>query len=62
MAIAETYRAMSEDIRRAAKLVSTEDVRRAYLALADLWWARSMRLDGARVSNARFLPEQTIDV
>jgi len=45
--IADTYRAMSEDIRRAAEEIKIEDVRRAYLALAELWWARAMHLDGA---------------
>jgi hypothetical protein len=48
MSIADSYRAMSEDIRRLAEETNEEeDVRRAYLALADLWWARSMQLDGA---------------
>ncbi len=38
---------MSEDIGRLAEETRVEDVRRAYLALAKLWWARSKQLDGA---------------
>jgi hypothetical protein len=46
--IADSYRAMANDIRRAAESVDiAEDVRRAYLALAELWWTRSIQLDGA---------------
>jgi len=45
MSIAESYRAMSGDIRRAAEAVKNEDVRRAYLTLAEIWWTRSVRLD-----------------
>ena len=45
MTIADSYRAMSEDIRRAAEAVEVEDVRRAYLELADLWLARSTHVD-----------------
>jgi|GEM_PF-6324614 hypothetical protein len=50
MSIAESYRAISTDLRRAAERIQTEDVRRAYLALADLWWKRAMQLDGAPLS------------
>lgn len=45
MSIAETYRAMSADIRRSAENTQEKHFRRAYLALADMWWARAVQLD-----------------
>jgi hypothetical protein len=41
LSIAETYRAMSDDIERAATEVDDEEVRRAYLALAEIWRKRA---------------------
>ena len=41
VSIAETYRAMADDIKRAATEVDNEDVRRAYLALAEIWRKRA---------------------
>jgi len=49
MSIADSYRAMSDDIRAAAEKVEHEDVRRAYLVLAELWSRRAMRADGVTV-------------
>jgi hypothetical protein len=45
MSIADTYRAMSTDIRQAAATNQNEDVRRAYLALAEMWATRAVQLD-----------------
>lgn len=45
MSIADSYRAISEDITRAAEVTNDEEVRLAYLALAGLWWARSVQLE-----------------
>jgi hypothetical protein len=50
MTIADSYRAMSSDIKRAAEKVDHEDVRRAYLVLAELWSRAAMRADGSIVS------------
>ena len=54
VSIAETYRAMSDDIKRAATEVDDEDVRRAYLALAEIWRKRAegfpVRVDDHEVS------------
>ena len=47
MSIADTYRAMSEDVRRLANETKDEGVREAYLALAKLWGERSIALDSA---------------
>ena len=47
MSIADTYRAMSEDISRAAKETDDEAVARAYLALAELWRKAALRADGS---------------
>jgi hypothetical protein len=44
MSIADTYRSMSEDVRRLADETENEAVRDAYLALAELWRERSIRL------------------
>lgn len=41
MSISATYRAMSDDIIRAATEVDHEEVRRAYLALAEIWRKRA---------------------
>ena len=41
MSIPDTYRAMSDDILRAATGVDDEEVRRAYLALAEIWRKRA---------------------
>lgn len=49
MSIADTFRAMSDDIIRAAKETDDEGVRRAYLALADLWRKAALRADGFHV-------------
>ncbi len=46
MSIADTYRAMSDDVRRAAKEAGNEGAHEAYLALADLWWKAALRADG----------------
>jgi hypothetical protein len=45
MSIADTYRSMSEDVRRLADETNDEAARDAYLALAELWRERSIRLD-----------------
>jgi hypothetical protein len=50
MSIADTYRAMSEDVRRLASETKDEAVREAYLALAALWRERSIKLDSAFAS------------
>jgi hypothetical protein len=47
MSIADTYRTMSEDVRRLANETKNEAKRDAYIALADLWHARSIELDSA---------------
>jgi hypothetical protein len=47
MSIADTYRAMSEDVRRLANETKDEAAREAYLALAKLWRERSVKLDSA---------------
>ncbi len=41
VSIAETYRAMSDDIKCAATEVDDEEVRRAYLTLAEIWRKRA---------------------
>lgn len=46
VSLADTYRAMSDDVRRAAKDTNNQDVRRAYLALAELWRKSAARADG----------------
>lgn len=46
MSIADTYRRMSEDIRRAAEETDDKAVARAYLALAELWRKAALRADG----------------
>jgi hypothetical protein len=46
VSIADTYRAMSDDIKRAAKETDDEGVRRAYLALAELWRKATLRAEG----------------
>ena len=46
MSIADSYRAMSNDITQAAKEVEHEDVRRAYLVLAEMWSRAALRADG----------------
>jgi len=46
VSIADTYRAMSDDIKRAAKETDNEGVRRAYLALAELWRKATLRAEG----------------
>ena len=50
VSIADSYRAISEDITRAAEVTKDEEVRRAYLALAGLWWARSVQLESGLLS------------
>jgi hypothetical protein len=50
MSIAESYRAMSRDIRREAEKVVHEDARRAYLVLAEMWSRKALRLDGVDVT------------
>jgi hypothetical protein len=44
--IANSYRAMSNDLRHAATKLEQPDVRRAYLVLAELWSRAAMRADG----------------
>ena len=46
MTIADIYRAMSEDIRGRAQKITIQEVRRAHLALADLWSSRAASMDG----------------
>jgi hypothetical protein len=41
VSIPDTYRAMSDDILRAATDVDDEEVRRAYLVLAEIWRKRA---------------------
>lgn len=55
MTIADTYRAMSEDVSRAAKETDNDTVRRAYLALADLWRKAALRADGFALPAAEFV-------
>jgi hypothetical protein len=43
VSIPDTYRAMSDDILRAATDVDDEEVRRAYLVLAEIWRERADR-------------------
>jgi hypothetical protein len=50
MTIADTYRAMSSDIKRAAEKIDHEDVRRAHLVLAELWSRAAVRADGFTAS------------
>jgi hypothetical protein len=45
MSIADTYRSMSEDVRRLANETEDGAARDAYLALAELWLERSVRLE-----------------
>jgi hypothetical protein len=45
MSIADTYRSMSEDVRRLANETEEGAARDAYLALAELWLERSVRLE-----------------
>jgi len=47
VSIAESYRAMSRDIQREAEGTKDEAVRAAYIALAELWSARAIQLDGS---------------
>jgi hypothetical protein len=49
MSIADTYRSMSEDVRRLAHETESEAVRDAYLALAELWRERSTRSESGVV-------------
>jgi hypothetical protein len=49
MSIADTYRSMSEDVARLANETEDEAARDAYLALAELWRERSVRLEGGVV-------------
>jgi len=49
MSIADTYRTMSEDVRRLANETEGEAKRDAYIALAELWHARSIKLNSAAV-------------
>jgi hypothetical protein len=49
MSIADTYRSMSEDVRRLARETKDEAARDAYLALAELWHERSVRLESGVV-------------
>jgi hypothetical protein len=49
MSIADTYRSMSEDVRRLANETKDEGARDAYLALAELWRERSLRLESGVV-------------
>jgi hypothetical protein len=49
MSIADTYRSMSEDVRRLADETQDEAAREAYLALAELWRERSVRLESGVV-------------
>jgi len=58
MSIAETYRAMSEDVRRLADEAKDEGAREAYLALAKLWQERSLALESAAFERTRSLSEQ----
>ncbi len=46
MSIANTYRAMSDDVGRAAKETDNEGVQGAYLALAELWRQAALRAEG----------------
>jgi hypothetical protein len=43
VSIPDTYRAMSDDILRAATDVDDKEVRRAYLVLAEIWRERADR-------------------
>jgi hypothetical protein len=49
MSIADTYRSMSEDVRRLADETEEGAARDAYLALAELWRERSVRLESGVV-------------
>ena len=59
MSIAETYRAMSEDVRRLADEAKDEGAREAYLALAKLWRERSLALESAAFEKTRSLSGQS---
>ena len=50
MSIAESYQAMSNDMRAAAKKIEHEDARRACLVLAELWSRAAQRANGFTVS------------
>jgi hypothetical protein len=52
MSIGDSYRAMAADIKLAAEAIDVEDIRRAYLALGNLWEKRSIELDQGRVASA----------
>ena len=58
MSIADSYRAMSEDIRRESEAAEHEDVRRAYLALAEMWASRAAQLESARFAARRTVSER----
>jgi len=49
MSIADTYRLMSEDVTRLANEAEDGAARDAYLALAELWRERSVRLESGAV-------------
>jgi hypothetical protein len=53
MSIADTYRSMSEDVRRLADETKDEAARDAYLALAELWRERSVKLESGVVPTKR---------
>lgn len=55
MSIADTYRAMSDDIKRAAKETDDEGIRRAYLALAELWRKATLRAEGFSIPADEFV-------
>ena len=55
MSIAETYRAMSDDINRAATETDDEGVRRAYIALAELWRKATLRAEGFSISRDEYV-------
>lgn len=55
MSIADTYRAMSDDINRAAEETNDEGVRRAYLALAELWRKATLRAEGFAVPTDEYV-------
>ena len=46
VSVADTYRAMSDDVGRAAKESDDEGVQSAYLALAELWRQAALRAEG----------------
>lgn len=55
VSIADTYRAMSDDIKRAAKETDDEGIRRAYLALAELWRKATLRAEGFSIPADEFV-------